>query len=251
MAYEKQNALQLFRKFQKMSPRQREFFLDELENQGLAQQKMAQHEPNSEVHKLVKNVDLGNAKSEPSGPRSGWPVPYIEMDSPEDEERMAEWGFSGAKMPVPWINTSAVRSPHRKDWLSFDEEALKALEAADFELCAICGEQLGEDKVYGVLGKGKLPSDHPNRQELYRTTGSGMHPKCSLLSLKYCPHLQQLEEEEGAHAFVAIHGKGNGLESSSLEKAGGDVSEVLLDGRAKPLEIHHLKNLAKAKARSH
>ena len=124
---------------------------------------------------------------------SGCPRPYQEYPNPSQD-------FPHQRLPVPWINTENVWAS--QDWLSFDRNAIAELHQADYCLCAICGEQLGEEKIFASLGYAG------------NTSGSGMHPGCALLSLHYCPYLRYFPQP--ADALVIWRGEGHGLLLSEM-----------------------------------
>ena len=158
---------------------------------------------------------------------SGCPRPYQEYPKPSQH-------FPHKRLPVPWINTENVWA--MKDWLSFDRNAMRELHQADYCLCAICGEQLDRLKVYGTLY-------YPGR-----TTGSGMHPGCALLSLHYCPYLAEFDPTE---FFVSWEGEGHGLilDESTLDEEEDDGTYDLTDVNLAPgwklISLAEIKALAK------
>lgn len=148
-------------------------------------------------------------------------------------------GFDRQQLPVPWINTEPVLS--ERNWLSFDGEALNQLGEADHLLCAICGDTLGRQKIFGRLG-----------QEGGVSTGSGMHPNCALLSYYYCPHLFQYRGDNQDPAFDLYEGDDAGIDFDAMDRHqhydGDDISEVLLLPNTRPISLDELRQLAGGEA---
>jgi hypothetical protein len=146
--------------------------------------------------------------------------------------------FTHKKLPIPWINTSAVSERQHPNWLGFDEAALEELGANRFCLCAICGNQLSSVKVFGHL-------HNPGN-----TTGVGMHPDCALLAFHYCPELQRMAAESGSddpELFDVVDCEGHGLAIPDADPE-YDVSDLNIAVSYRTVRLSELRQLAKTAA---
>lgn len=94
------------------------------------------------------------------------------MTSYDSKQYGAE--FKRSQMPLTWMSWDSSLGGA---FSAFDGEAMVELMESKFTLCAVCGETMGETKIFGRLSnKGRGVS------------GSAMHPKCALIAFHYCPH---------------------------------------------------------------
>jgi hypothetical protein len=132
----------------------------------------------------------------------------------------------GDRLPVPWIADAPAR---KGEWASFDPQAKEESFESSHMLCQVCGEELGEIKVFGVFGD----------PENYRTSGPGMHPKCAKIACNYCPHLKILVEMGRPVVFIYT-GTGNGLATGALQ---GESLELYVHPGAIISTYEELKNV--------
>jgi len=117
------------------------------------------------------------SRAELLGP--GWPRPYIKISKRLQEERNLP-----DKLPVVWSEAEGnVDSGHFAQ--GPDGGPGIALLESNFQLCDICGDPVGKNVVYG----GSAPANNS-------VGPSGMHPRCCLLALKFCPYFRGQEEPE-------------------------------------------------------
>jgi len=70
------------------------------------------------------------------------------------------------------------------NWTDFD--SVRSLESYTKRLCAVCGEKLESDTLYGAVF-----DYYPYDPKLKYTNGPGCHPKCFAMALKFCPHFNE------------------------------------------------------------
>ncbi len=79
-----------------------------------------------------------------------------------------------ARLPAPWVTGEKATT---NEWLSFGEAA----PTAHYErLCAVCGERMDGTIVLGR-----------SRETRKMTSGPGMHPRCAVLAVKFCPRADE------------------------------------------------------------
>jgi hypothetical protein len=144
--------------------------------------------------------------------------------------------FRFEKLPVPWLNTCHVLE--KQAWTPFDDHALNALQEHDCMLCNVCGEQLGHTKILGYLW-------HCHAGPL--TSGSPMHARCALLAYTYCPEFSRRDPDD---VFYVYRGPGSGLvRDPSVEDLGEELTEILMDRRAKPITVSEVRVIARNETR--
>jgi hypothetical protein len=155
-------------------------------------------------------------------PTPGYPRPFAE-------------GPDNKKLPVPWATW--MNSIANRDWLQFSEYAEEILEASNYQLCNVCGEELGDKKVFVKANKPEAGF------------GSAIHPKCALLTYHYCPHFANDKNKDG---FLLYQGQGNGINLDNPQQEWldrdnrvPDPSVFCLDPETKQISVDQLKELAK------
>lgn len=109
--------------------------------------------------------------------------------NPSGRRRPILVGPDNRNTPVPWLGGIG---PKRGEWKYVDFE--RANQATHDKLCIICGEDRGDNWVYGLLSG--RPSDEAAP---YASIFGGApaptygHPSCILKAALYCPHLKRQE----------------------------------------------------------
>jgi hypothetical protein len=132
----------------------------------------------------------------------------------------------------------------------WDFRCVEEAENVQWQLCNVCGDQLGQDKIFG-LGDWGYPESNDGR---FISTGNGMHARCALLSFHYCPHFQGREGEvwpsralDPDRCFALTSTPGPGFMTYEQADLDDPISVVWVPDYT-PLTMEQLRARAKAEA---
>lgn len=161
----------------------------------------------------------------------GWPRPYARWtQGPQYED-------PDVMLPVTWVGGADAL---RNDFTSLPDERQE--QALVERLCAVCGA-----RVAGALLFGDAYLDHDEdegRDPGRWTTGPGVHARCMLLTLRFCPHFSGCDPEGPGRVAWSYTGLGNGVGQTS------SIGELEVSSEAVPVTYAQVRAIAQDDART-